>query len=83
MRLAWPLALGLLACGCGSSQAPADRSHAADDVIAGAPTEKEREELARLRDEIDDAARKRLAELDAEIARLEKQNDELRRQKQR
>jgi len=83
VRLVWPLALGLLACGSGPSQAPEDRSHAADEVIASAPTRKEREELTRLRDEIDDAARKRVAELDAEIARLEKENDELRRRRHR
>ena len=74
-RLAGILLL-LTACG---SHAPADHSHAADEIIAAAKTPEERAELTRVRDEVDAAAKQRIAELDAEIARLQRENAELRK----
>jgi len=69
--------LFLAACG---AQGPAgEHSHAADELIARAKSAKEREELKRVRDEVDAAARARLRELDAEIARLERENAALRK----
>ncbi len=70
-------ALALAACG--SREPASDHSHAADAIIQSAPTAKEREELTKVRDDVDAAARERLRQLDAEIARLEKENAQLRR----
>lgn len=74
--LAGPAILLLTACGLGDSS---PHSPAADDLIAHAKTPEERAELIRVRDEIDAAARKRIRELDDEIARLERENSELRK----
>jgi len=65
----------LAACGGGDP----GHSHAADDIIARAPTAKERAELTRVRDDVDAAAAARIRELDAEIARLERENAALRK----
>ena len=69
----------LLLSACGASEPAGDHSHAADELIARARSAKEREALIRVRDEVDAAARARLRELDAEIARLERENAALRR----
>ena len=66
---------------CGAKDAPATHSHAADAIIDEAATPEERVELRRIRDDIDAAARKRIAELDAEIADLERENTALRERK--
>ena len=63
---------------CGAKDSPAAHSHAADAIIDQAKTPEERAELRRVRDEVDAAARKRIAELDAEIADLERENAALR-----
>jgi TolA-binding protein len=63
---------------CGSPQSAGDHSHAADELIAAAKTPQERAELTRVRDEVDAAAKKHIEELDAEIQRLEGENEELR-----
>ena len=52
---------------------------AADEIIDSAKTPEERAELTRVRDEVDAAAQARIHQLDAEIARLEKENAELRK----
>ena len=70
------LTIVLAACG---SRPAADHSHAADAIIDNAKTPGEREELTRVRDELDAAAQARIEQLDAEIARLEKENAELRK----
>lgn len=62
------------ACGRSSQASPA-----ADDVIAKSSNDEEREGLMRARDDIDDGMRREVAEKDAEIERLRKENDELRR----
>jgi ubiquinone biosynthesis protein UbiJ len=64
---------------CAAKDAPAIRSHAADTIIDEATTAAERADLIRVRDEVDAAARDRIAELDAEIATLERENASLRR----
>ena len=66
---------------CGAKDSLATHSHAADAIIDEAPSAEERVELRRVRDEIDAAARKRIAELDAEIADLERENAALRDRK--
>jgi hypothetical protein len=66
---------------CGAKDSPATHSHAADAIIDQAATPEERVELRRVRDEVDAAARKRIAELDAEIAELERENAALRERK--
>jgi hypothetical protein len=63
---------------CGAHGPTVDHSHAADAIIASARTDEARAELTRARDEVDAAARERIRELDAEIARLEKENAALR-----
>ena len=66
---------------CGAKESPAAHSHAADAIIDQAATPEERAELRRVRDEVDAAARKRIAELDAEIADLKRENAALRERK--
>ena len=66
---------------CASKDSTTTHSPAADAIISQAATPEERAELSRIRDEIDAAARKRIAELDAEIAKLERENTELRQRK--
>ena len=66
---------------CGAKDSPATHSPAADAIIDQAATPEERDELSRVRDEVDAAARKRIAELDAEIADLERENAALRDRK--
>ena len=75
---AWCVVPALLLAACGSRDPGAGHSHAADEVIARAQTAEEREALTRIRDEVDAAARDRIRDLDAEIARLEKENTLLR-----
>ena len=70
--------LAILLAACGSGQRTTDHSHAADKIIDAAATPEERAELTRVRDEVDAAAQNRIRKLDAEIARLEKENAELR-----
>lgn len=67
------------ALACGGSGSPTKHSHAADAIIDRAATPEEQAELKRVRDEIDAAAQKRIAEIDAEIAKLERENAELRK----
>jgi len=69
----------LLLSACGASEPAGDHSHAADKLIEQAKSPEERKELTRVRDDVDAAARARLRELDAEIARLEKENAALRK----
>jgi hypothetical protein len=71
--------LAVLLMACGSPQPATDHSHAADEIIDNAKTREERAELLRVRDEVDAAAQDRIRKLDAEIARLEKENAELRK----
>jgi hypothetical protein len=71
--------LAILLAACGSGQRTTDHSHAADEIIDNARTPGERAELTRVRDEVDAAAQARIQQLDAEIARLEKENAELRK----
>jgi len=82
-RGALTVALLIGPAGCGAREERPGPSHAADRLIESAATPEERQQLTRLRDEIDDVARKRLAEIDAEIARLEKENAELRKSKRK
>jgi hypothetical protein len=72
------LALTLLLAACGARGPAPDHSHAADELIAAAKTPRERAELTRVRDEVDEAAKKHIQELDAEIQRLQRENEELR-----
>ncbi len=75
---AWMIAW--VTCGCaGVSREDADRSHAADALIDEAKTPEERAQLEKVRDEVDAAAKKRIQELDAEIERLRRENEELRK----
>ena len=69
-------ALLCVAGACGKSERP---SPAADDVIAKSSNAEEREGLTRARDDIDEGMRRAVAEKDAEIERLRKENDELRK----
>jgi len=69
----------LLLSACGGRGSAGEPSHAADRLIERAGSAKEREELTRVRDDVDAAARARLRELDAEIARLEAENAALRK----
>lgn len=55
-------------------------SGAAEDVIAKAATDEERRALEEARAEIDAEGRREVAAKDAEIARLRRENEELRRQ---
>jgi len=71
--------LAIVLAACGSPRPATDHSHAADAIIENAKTPEERAELTRVRDEVDDAAQDRIRKLDAEIARLEKENAELRK----
>jgi len=66
--------LAIVLAACGSREPAADHSHAADEIIEKSKTPEERAELTRVRDEVDAAARDRIRELDAEIARLEREN---------
>ncbi len=77
MIVAAAILLLLLATGCpGGSAGP---STAADAYIAQAEDEEERLALIEARDEIDAEMREEAAEMDAEIERLRKENEELRR----
>ena len=69
----------LLLFACGARESTGGRSHAADDIIERAKSAQEREDLTRIRDDVDSAAKARIRELDAEIARLEKENAALRK----
>lgn len=71
-----PLAIALLCTtvACGAKVSPPPHSHAADAIIDQATSPEERVELSQVRDEIDSAARNRIAELDAEIAELRREN---------
>lgn len=69
--LALPIALACAACG-GSSA-----SSAADPFIAQATDDEERDGLTAARDDIDAEMRAAVAERDAEIERLRRQNEEL------
>ena len=71
--------VALLLSACGAREPASEHSHAADKLIERAGSAKEREELTRVRDDVDAAARARLRELDAEIARLEAENAALRK----
>jgi hypothetical protein len=71
--------LAIVLAACGSPGPAANHSHAADEIIDKAKTREERAELTRVRDEVDAAARDRIRELDAEIARLERENAALRK----
>jgi len=71
------LVLILLATGCPGG---GDPSTAADPYIAQAENDEEREALIEARDEIDAEMRDEAAERDAEIERLQRENEELRRQ---
>ena len=77
MKPTWVCSAVVLAA-CGSPGPAGDHSHAADAIIARAQTAEARAELTRVRDDVDAAARERIRELDAEIARLENENAELR-----
>ena len=74
-----PAFAALLLAACSCREPAGEHSHAADELIARARSAKEREALIRVRDEVDAAARARLRELDAEIARLEAENAALRK----
>jgi len=63
--------LALAACGSG------DASPAADPYISQAGDSEEREALIMARDDIDAEMREQAAELDLEIERLRKENEEL------
>jgi hypothetical protein len=71
--------LAIVLASCGGGQPTTDHSHAADEIIDNAKTPEERAELTRVRDEVDAAAQARIRQLDAEIARLEKENAEIRK----
>jgi hypothetical protein len=72
------LAFSFLLAACGARGPASDHSPAADELIAAAKTPQERAELTRVRDEVDEAAKKHIQELDAEIQRLQRENEELR-----
>ncbi len=75
----------LLTLGCGSAgnapPAAEGPSHAADAIIEKARTPEERRALEKARDEVDAEMRERVRELDAEIERLRKENERLKRSK--
>ena len=52
-------------------------SHAADAIIERAAIPEEREALDRIRDDVDAEMREKLSALDAEIERLERENEQL------
>jgi Skp family chaperone for outer membrane proteins len=70
------VALGLAAPGCRST---ATRVHPADAIIEAETDPEARQELEAIRAATDEEMRKKLAELDAEIERLEAENEELRK----
>jgi hypothetical protein len=68
------------ACSCGGRQ---NASPAADEVIATAENDEERAGLTQARDDIDSEMRRVAAEKDAEIERLRKENEALRKKLRR
>ena len=82
MRLAALLVVLPLALSCRASpdqsDIPEGASTAADALIDRAQTAEERQELIAIRDQVDAEKRKEAAALDAEIARLERENAALR-----
>ena len=79
MRLWVVLALVCVACASPSEpEIPEGASPAADALIERAATPEEKKELAAVRDQVDAAKRAEARALDAEIARLERENAELR-----
>jgi hypothetical protein len=76
--------LVLLLSGCAAQPEPAipeGASPAADALIDRAPTPEEKAELTAVRDQVDAEKRAEAAALDAEIARLERENAELRKRR--
>ena len=79
MRVLTVLALVVVACASSSEPAiPEGASPAADALIERAATAEEKKELAAVRDQVDAEKRAEAQALDAEIARLERENAELR-----
>jgi hypothetical protein len=72
--VAAPAMLGMMTSGCGSSGPP---SPAADGYIARAADEEEHAGLTQARDDIDDEMRGKVEERQDEIARLRRENEEL------
>lgn len=72
-------ALVLAGCTPEAKDGNAGPSTAADAVLARASSDDERRALENARDEIDARAREEIAARDAEIDRLKRENDELRR----
>jgi len=82
MRALIVLALACVACASSSEpEIPEGASPAADALIERAVTPEEKQELAAVRDQVDAEKRAEAAALDAEIARLERENAELRSKK--
>ncbi len=65
------------------TKTPEEPSRAADDLIETARTPEERATLERARDEVDAEMREEVEALDAEIERLRKENEALKREAKR
>jgi len=82
MRAIVVLALACTACAAQPKPAlPDGASPAADALIDHATTPEEKRELIAVRDQVDAEKRAEAAALDAEIARLERENAELRKRR--
>ena len=82
MRALIVVALACVACAAHPDPAiPEGASPAADAVIERATTPEEKRELIAVRDQVDAEKRAEAAALDAEIARLERENAELRKRR--
>ena len=82
MRALAMLALACLACAAHPEPAvPEGPSPAADALIEHAGSPQEKKELTAVRDQVDAEKRAEAAALDAEIARLERENAELRKRR--
>ena len=82
MRVLVALALACVACAAQPEPAiPQGASPAADTLIERAATPEEKKELTAVRDQVDAEMRAEAAALDAEIARLERENAALRKRR--
>jgi hypothetical protein len=81
MRALCLVALALCACAAPSPEVPEGASPAADALIERAASPEEKKDLIAVRDQVDAEKRAEAAALDAEIARLERENAELRKRR--